>query len=73
MQLRALQSGTLSEREPDRDGDWLNATEGNAPYEIELRRSFEFQKNRLCHWSRIIDMPTKMPMFFIDCEIASLL
>jgi len=47
--------------------------EGNAPYEIELRRSFEFQKNRFCHWSRIIDMPTKMPMFFIDCEIASLL
>lgn len=65
--------GTLSEREPDRDGDWLNPAEGNASYEIELRRSFEFQKNGLCLWSRIIDMPTKMSMFFIDCEIASLL
>ena len=69
MKLRALQSGTLSEREPDRDGDWLNAAEGNTPYKIELRRSFEFQKKRLQDHR----YAAKMPMFFIDCEIASLL
>jgi hypothetical protein len=73
MKLPAQQSGLSPSASQTRDGDWLNPAEGNAPYEIELRRSFEFQKNGLCLWSRIIDMPTKMSMFFIDCEIASLL
>jgi len=59
MKLSGLQSGTLSE-ESQIGMVTGSIRRGECPYEIALRRSFEFQKNRLLLWSRFIDIPTKI-------------